>query len=185
MKEIPLAHSINNGSEDGSKTRSGPRRKTPPGLFVIMQSGNTVLNHDGRIITWPYFLSTLPKSTRLRLAGKSTASSRQVKSIIRDAGISLITLPSTAIEVPCQGPNQNSELAAEIHRLVQLSLKASSARTKPRKVKKLFRSAGTSTELSESMVVRTLSESGLWEKSEKALRSRYSTEIEQSKTRTT
>lgn len=125
-------------SRKGTSSGGSKRHKLPSAVFVITPWENTVTTASGSTITWPYFLSTLPKSLRSKLAGKK-ASSRRVNSIMREHGILLITrersLRNLTISDLSQIRNPSSEQVAEIRHLVRHSVKQLSKSTQAAKRK--------------------------------------------------
>lgn len=134
--------------------------KKPLAHFVTMPSGNTVMSPSGNIITWQYFLSTLPKSLQSKLAGKRATSAR-AHSIMREHGIWLITqernLLRSAIRDFNQGRNPNSEALAAIRRWVMPFVRQSLRNIQADKHKSSSSKEATSTGLSESTINSILS----------------------------
>ena len=125
-------------STKGTSCGGSKRRKSPLAVFVITPSANTVTSHTGNTITWPYFLSTLPKSLRSKLDGKK-ATCRQVNSIMREQGILLITqernLQSLTMRDLSEIKSLSSDHRAEIRHLVRLSVKQLLPNTRAAKAK--------------------------------------------------
>ena len=113
-------------------------------IFVITPWANTVTTRTGNTITWPYFLSTLPKSLQSSLDGVE-ASSRKARSIMRAQGILLITRPRSLqrkmIDASRQGKSQSSVLQAEILRLARVSARTLLHDIKRNKAKSYCRNA--------------------------------------------
>lgn len=152
---MPTKVSTRRNSSAGSK-----RVKPPLAHFVTMPSGNTVMTPSGNIITWQYFLSTLPKSLQLKLGGKR-ATSAQARSIMREHDIWLITpeknLLSLAIRDLNQGKSPNSEALAAIRRSVMPFVRQSLQNIQAARLKSNSSKEVTSPALSESTIKSILS----------------------------
>lgn len=130
-----MARSKSNASGSGSKTR----RKSPIlDHYDITPWANTVRKWDGRTITLPYFLSTLPKSWLSASVGKNgSVSLTRLRSIMLEHRISLNIRQRNLqdrLAIRTTRVNPNSALAAVTHHWVRRSLKDLSPTTKKKLV---------------------------------------------------
>lgn len=180
---MPQKVSRRKNSSAGSK-----RVKPPLAHFVTMPLGNTVMSPSGNIITWQYFLSTLPKSLQLKLAGKR-ATSAQARSLMREHGIWLITpeksLLNHAIRDLNLGKSLSFEAQAAIRRSVMPFVRQSLRNIRAAKLKSNSSNEATSTGLSESTIKSILSGIGHSKRYERPWASRSRTKAVAPKTPTT